>query len=408
MLKKYGFWLLVLLWLIYILSFVDRQIIAVLASQIRPELALSNFQVGILYGAAFSFVYAFAGIPMGWLADRFSRAKMIAIGLFAWSLVTVASGFAASFATLVVFRMILGLSQAMLSPAAYALLAETFPEKHRSKVFSVYASGIFIGVGASFLVGGTVSELYDWRTAMIAVGVPGLLLAPVAWFFIRDAASAKVRSGYGSTVHIFEQLRWMLKKRTIRWHLVGFAALACTGYSVLSSFGTIMAEVFGAPHLIRHYGWFLFGVALTVYIAGHVADKLAVKHPARRFYIGYFAALGAVPLYFLGLFADTGFTALILLGTAVLISSCYNGVAASLIQFLVKPETRALAGGLYLFVISVAGFGFGPPVTGLLADVVFTGQYAMSKALMSVILFCSLVGTVSFKFAIDSYDEDRC
>lgn len=405
MFKRYSFWLLFILFAIYVLSFVDRQIVAVLAPQIRGYFELTNVQIGLLYGTAFSLIYAFAGIPMGRLADQWSRRKMIAIAVFTWSLVTVLSGFAASFALLVFYRLILGVSQAMLGPAAYALLAETFRPEKRASVFSIYAAGIFIGIGLSFLVGGTVGQNADWQTAMIVVGLPGLFLAPIAWFFIRDARVNKVVSGtfVGDT---FAHLRDMLGKRTIQLHLLGFAMLAAIGYTVLAFVSTIFVDVFERPDLIRHYGWFQFGVAGTVILMGQLADYLALKKKAWRFWAGIIPAVGAVPLYGLGLFAPDGFTALLLLGGAVLFSSSFNGVAAALIQFMVKPNQRALAGGLYLFVISIAGFGLGPPVAGFLMDSVFEGPYAASQAVFSIIIVCATIAVISFTAAMRSYDRD--
>lgn len=402
---SYGKWLLALLWVVYVLSFIDRQIVAVLGVQIRLDFDLSNVQLGLLYGTAFSFIYAFAGIPMGRLADRWSHKWMIAIGLFTWSGVTVLSGFATSFTALVVYRMILGVSQAMLSPAAYAVLADSFPAEKRSFVFSVYASAIFAGVGFSFLGGGTIAMHYDWRTAMIVVGIPGLLLAPFVWYFIKDPEKKTIQSAPFIS-ETLSHIRFILKKRTVQLHLVGFSALACLGYSVLAFMSTILTEVYGRADLVRHYGWFIFGVSISVLIAGYVADRLAKTSPARRFYIGIFAALVCLPLYAIGLFGEDGLNALIFLGCAVLISSCYNGVGAALIQHFVTTDMRALAGGIYLFTISIAGFGFGPPVTGWLMDTVYSGDYAASKALFTVILGCSLIATITFIYAMKTYKKD--
>jgi MFS family permease len=405
--KRYAWTVLALLVLIYILSFIDRQIVAVLASQIRLDLGLSNLQIGLLYGTAFSFIYAISGIPMGRLADRWSRSAMISIGLFTWSLMTVLSGFAASFTFLVICRLFLGVSQAMLSPAAYALMAEYFPPEKRATVFSIYASGIFIGIGLSFLVGGTIALQADWRTAMITVGVPGLILAPIAWMAIRDVETEAIPIESGWVYETVEQLKFMLGKRTIIYHLIGFSALACTGYTVLAFMSTVLTEQYDRPDLLPHYGWFMFGVGLMVILSGKFADILARSNPARRFIMGIVAALGGIPFYVFGLFASDGMTALILMGIAVLFSSSYNGVAAALIQYLVKPDMRALAGGLYLFVISIAGFGLGPPLAGILMDSVFTGDFAISKALMTVIVICGVTGTVCFILGMKSYDADK-
>jgi MFS family permease len=402
--KKLAYGTVILFTLIYILSFVDRQIVAVLGTQIRDSLMLSNFQVGLLYGPAFSFVYALAGIPMGRLADRTSRKLMICLGLFIWSFMTVISGFAASFTFLVTARLFVGLSQAMLSPAVYSYLADEFSPKKRATIFSFYASGIFIGIGMSFLVGGTVSLYYDWRMAMVSVGLPGILLAPVAWWYLREPERKKPPE-YAQP-NMLSEISLMIKKPTIRWHLIGFSCLACIGYTILAFAGNVFNDVFGAPEYIPKFGWFMFGVGVTVIISGRVADLLAKKNPARRFWMGIVAALGGIPFYLIGLFSSSVDTAFLFVGAGVLISSSYNGVAAALLQYFVHSRQRALAGGLYLFVISIAGFGLGPPVTGWLTDSLFSGTYSVSYAIITIIFVCSSIATYSFLKAVKSYHQD--
>jgi len=403
--KKYAAYGTVLLFtLIYILSFVDRQIVAVLGTQIRDSLLLSNFQIGLLYGPAFSFVYALAGIPMGRIADKTSRKLMICTGLFIWSLMTVLSGFAASFVFLVSARVFVGLSQAMLSPAVYSYLADAFSPKHRATVFSIYASGIFIGVGLSFLVGGTVSLQYDWRVAMITVGIPGLVLAPIVWLFVREPD--KKRKADKEEGNIVSDLRTLLSKKSVIFHLIGFSFLACMGYTILAFIGNVFNDIHQRPDLIPLYGWFMFGVGVMVILSGKTADKLAQVKPERRYFMGVFAALGGVPFYALGLYAGTPEMAFLFMGIGVLFASSYNGVAAAIIQYFVPSRKRALAGGLYLFVISVAGFGVGPPLTGWLIDFVFSGPLAVSHSMMTIIAVSSLGATLSLLNAMRYYKQD--
>lgn len=402
--KKATYGTVFLFTLIYVLSFVDRQIVAVLGVQIRDALQLNNFQIGLLYGPVFSFVYAIAGIPMGRLADRTSRKLMICLGLFIWSLMTVLSGFAASFLFLVTARLFVGLSQAMLSPAVYSYLADTFSPEKRATIFSFYSGGIFIGVGLSFLIGGSISLVYDWRMAMIAVGVPGLVIAPVTWWYMKEPERPcqKIKTKNNA----LSEIRELLKKKTIRWHLVGFSALACTGYTLLAFVGNVFSDVYSEPSLIPNFGWFMIGVAGTVIISGRIADLLARQKPEYRFWMGIAAALGGLPFYIFGLFQPDAATAFICIGVGVLISSSYNGVAAALLQYFVRSDQRALAGGLYLFVISIAGFGLGPPVAGWLIDSVYSGTYAVSYALITIMIFCSIVATISFIQAMKSYEHD--
>lgn len=404
MIKKAAWTTVALLTLIYILSFIDRQIVAVLGTQIRDSLTLTNFQIGLLYGPAFSFVYAFAGLPMGRIADKTSRKAMICIGLFVWSLMTVLSGFAASFAFLVTARIFVGLSQAMLSPAVYSYLADTFSPKRRATVFSIYASGIFIGIGLSFLVGGTISLHYDWRMAMVAVGLPGILLAPFAWWYIREPQRGEAANE--QEPNILLELKSLLSKPSVRWHLAGFSFLACTGYMILAFVGNVFNDVHRRPDLIAQFGWFMFGVGATVILSGKLADILAKKNPEHRYWMGIVAAIFGIPFFIWGLFSSSAETAFFLIGIGVLFSSSYNGVAAALIQYYSAPGQRALAGGLYLFVISIAGFGLGPPVTGWLMDEVYSGPYAVSYAMLTVMLICSAGAVFSFLRAMKWYDKD--
>lgn len=402
--KKATYGTVFLFTLIYVLSFVDRQIVAVLGVQIRDALQLNNFQIGLLYGPAFSFIYAIAGIPMGRLADKTSRKLMICLGLFIWSLMTVLSGFAASFLFLISARLFVGLSQAMLSPAVYSYLADTFTPEKRATIFSFYSGGIFIGVGLSFLIGGSISLAYDWRMAMIAVGVPGLIIAPVTWWYMKEPERPYTKTKTENNA--LSEIRNLLKKKTIRWHLVGFSCLACTGYTLLAFVGNVFSDVYSEPALIPNYGWFMMGVAGTVMMSGRIADILAREKPEYRFWMGIVAAIGGLPFYIFGLFQPDATTAFICIGIGVLISSSYNGVAAALLQYFVRSDQRALAGGLYLFVISIAGFGLGPPAAGWLIDSVYSGTYAVSYALITIMIFCSTLATVSFIQAMKSYQQD--
>jgi len=396
------------LMLIYICSFVDRQIIAVLASQIRVDLNFTNTQVGVLYGPAFSLVYAFCGIFMGRMADRFSRKYIILSGLFIWSMMTFASGFANSFAFLVSARFAIGVSQSALSPSVYSLLADYFNPKHRARVFSVYASGIFIGVGLSFLIGGTIAENYDWRIALKSVGLPGVGLAVLGYFLLKEPSREKSENVGVPDQSFFEVLSFILKKPTVRYHLMGFSLLALSGYSILAFIGTILTDVFESSNLISSYGWFMFATGISVNLSGWMADKLALKFgEEKRFISGIVAALGGLPFYFFGLFAETALLGLILIGIANVISSSYNGVAAALIQDFVGSKMRGVAGSVYLFVVSIVGFGIGPPVTGWLMDNIFIGSKGPSQAMFSVFLVCGILATACFLKAMRSYEVDR-
>jgi MFS family permease len=189
---SYAWYALFVLVLVYIVNFVDRQIISILAQDIKKDLHVDDAQIGFLYGTAFAVFYALFGIPLGRLADSWYRGRLIAAGLAVWSSMTVLSGFASTFGMLAVARIGVGVGEASASPAAYSMISDSFPKERRATALSIYSSGLYIGGALSLPVGGFVLSrwnaawpkaadaplgLVGWQAAFLAVGLPGLLLA---------------------------------------------------------------------------------------------------------------------------------------------------------------------------------------------------------------------------------------
>ncbi|MEO1920357.1 MAG: MFS transporter [Sphingomonadaceae bacterium] len=186
----YSWYALGVLVLVYVLNFVDRQILSILANDIKADLNVEDDYLGFLYGTAFAVFYALFGIPLGRLADSWKRTRLMALGLALWSTMTALSGFAKNAATLTVARIGVGVGEATASPSAYSLISDWFPARLRATALSIYSSGLYIGGGISLLIGGLIVEnwnaaypdggplgLAGWQAAFVAVGLPGLLLA---------------------------------------------------------------------------------------------------------------------------------------------------------------------------------------------------------------------------------------
>ncbi|SMQ69261.1 Sugar phosphate permease [Altererythrobacter xiamenensis] len=194
----YSWYALSVLVIIYVLNFVDRNIISILAEDIKADLGLRDDQIGFLYGTAFGVFYALFGIPLGKLADSWHRVRLMTAGLAIWSAFTALSGFAKNFATLSVARVGVGVGEATASPSAYSLISDWFPKKMRATALAIYSSGLYIGGGVSLLIGGAIVERWNaaypveaplglagWQAAFIIVGLPGLLLAGLV-FTLRE------------------------------------------------------------------------------------------------------------------------------------------------------------------------------------------------------------------------------
>lgn len=193
--RAYANYVLVVLLLVYVFNFIDRQILSILAENIKADLGLTDAQIGFLYGTAFAVFYAIFGIPLGRLADMWVRKSLISIGLFSWSLMTALSGTARSFASLATFRIGVGIGESSASPAAFSMLGDYFPPRLRATAVAIYSSGVYIGAGIGIFLGGLIVDnwnaafaeggapfgLTGWQAAFFAVGIPGLVMAVWVW-----------------------------------------------------------------------------------------------------------------------------------------------------------------------------------------------------------------------------------
>src|SRR5205085_4567454 len=190
--STYAWYVLLVLVLVYVVNFIDRQILSILVADIKRDLGVSDAQIGFLYGTAFAVFYALFGIPLGRLADSWYRGRLMAIGLAIWSSMTVCSGFASTFALLAAARIGVGIGEASASPAAYSMISDSFPKERRATALSIYSSGLYIGGALSLPIGGFILSRWNtafpnaseaplglagWQAAFLAVGIPGLLLA---------------------------------------------------------------------------------------------------------------------------------------------------------------------------------------------------------------------------------------
>lgn len=235
----YSWYVLFTLVVVYIFNFIDRQILSILAVDIKRDLDLTDSQLGFLGGAAFAVFYALFGVPLGRLADRWHRVRLLTIGLALWSAMTAASGLAKNYLHLSLARMGVGVGEATASPTAYSLISDYFPASKRATALAIYSSGLYLGGGVSLLIGAKISQLWDaaypgggwgglvgWQAAFMAVGLPGLLVA--AWVAtLREPERPRAGEGDRHPLRdFFSDLSMLLPPFTI-WHAAqrGAAAL---------------------------------------------------------------------------------------------------------------------------------------------------------------------------------------
>ncbi len=257
--RSYAWFVVIVLMTLYIFSFIDRMIIALLVAPIKADLNLTDTHIGLLHGLAFALFYTFMGIFIARLADNWNRTKLIAIGVLIWGLATAACGLAGSFAFLFAARVLVGVGEASLSPAAYSMISDYFPPEKRARAMSVYTSGIYFGVGAALIFGGIVIGLINrmgglslpvvgtvapWQAVFFAVGLPGVLFFVIVRLFIREPERREV----SATPPTFAAFRaFAMKRRNLYLtHYVGFAFLVLYSYSFSAWTPAVLTRSFGS------------------------------------------------------------------------------------------------------------------------------------------------------------------
>jgi MFS family permease len=361
--------LLALLLLAYIFNFLDRTILSILAGPIIADLNLTDTQFGILSGPPFAMLYSLLGIPFAYLADRSSRSRVIAAALAIWSGFTALCGTAVGFWQLFLFRMGVGIGEAGGVAPSYALIADYFPPEKTARALAIFSLGIPIGSAAGTLIGAFLAALIDWRAAFIAMGLAGLVLAPVMLVFVRDAPRSVRPASQASP--LWQVFPLLARKRSF-W-LLAFAASSSSlaGYGLLAWTPSVLERSFGLGLVQR--GEFMatllfFGGGLGVYGGGWLADRLGTAD--RRWYarLPALAWLVTAPTFALGLLAPNLWTAWPLLLVPNALNILWLGPVITAVQHLVPQRMRSTASASFLLINNLIGLGVGPYLIGAISD----------------------------------------
>ena len=385
----------------YVLSFIDRQILNLLVGPIRRDLVISDTQMSLLMGLSFALFYTVCGIPLGRLADTRSRRGLVTLGVLFWSAATAACGMAKLYWQFLICRIGVGVGEAALSPAAYSLIADSFPPNRRATAMAVYGMGVYLGSGIAFLLGGLVihfasaqgdvvlpllGEVRPWQLIFLALGAAG-----VVFTLLMLAVREPVRRGVGAgvVVPLAEVGRYIRSnRRTVLCHNLGFAGLSFAGYGSGAWVPTFYMRTYGwdAGHVGIVYGSIVavFG-CLGIVFGGRLADWMAKRgHSDANMRVGLFAALGALPLVIIFPLLNDAFWVSVLMAPTVFCLSMPFGVAPAAIQEIMPNSMRGQASAIYLFVITLLGLGLGPTAVALVTDYVFADDNALRYSLMIV------------------------
>lgn len=389
-LTKASAYTLTILTLIYALNFMDRQLVVILQEAIKADLGLMDWQLGMLSGIAFALFYTILGIPIARAADTGNRRNIISMAVATWSLMTAVCGLANNFWQMFLARVGVGVGEAGCSPPAHSMISDLFVTEQRATALSVYNCGVYIGILIGFIAGGWLNEVVGWRMAFVYVGLPGVLVALVMRFTVREplrvmAAAAQPSQPMG------EVFRYLWSKRSFRHLAMAGGLHAFVGYGVgnwAPSFFVRMHEVSIAEISLWLAPIAAFAGAIGALAGGWLADKGAQRDQRWNLWLPAVAILISVPfsmaVYLLGDFRVAVLTSII----PVLLGATYLGPTIAITHSLVTPQMRAVASAVLFLILNLIGMGLGPWVTGIISDVLnpSLGTESLRWALIIMIL----------------------
>ena len=378
-----------------VVNLADRQIVNILAQDIKSDLALSDSQLGLLTGLAFGLVYVLAGLPLAWLADRANRARMIALMLAVWSVCTIACGLAAGFVGLFVARMGVGAGEGGAQSACTALVRDLFPRRGTTAL-AVVMAGNPVGSFVGFIAGGAIAGRWGWQAAFVAAGLPGLLLAAVVAAKVRDPRQAAENAAAGTFAR---ELRAVLARPRMQVLTVAVSASMLILYAV----GAWLPAFFIRAHGLSTAEMGVYGALATGLCgglgtaAGALCDRLAARVPHIESLFTILVTLAAVPLLLVAVMARDLEIALLGYGVLNFAAFAFLAPATRLIQDVVEPDQRALAfaacGGVGL----LFSLGIGVPLIGWLSDLLMPdfGPRSPGVALAITLPLAALAATIA-------------
>ncbi len=396
----YPWFVVAILMVAYVFSFVDRQILNLLVAPIRRDLGISDTQMSLLMGFSFAIFYTILGIPLGRLADRWSRRGLIAAGVVVWSLMTALCGMAQTYLQLFLYRIGVGVGEATLSPAAYSMIADYFPPERRATAISVYSMGIYLGSGLAFLLGGLViqfavaqgavslplvGDVRPWQVVFFVLGGSGILFS-LAFLLVREPPREGVLV-HGSVPFGEVVAHLWLNRRTVLCHNIGFAMIAFCSYGTAAWVPSFFIRTFGwnAGEVGIIYGLIVMVFGCTgILFGGWLTDRWLKQGKAdAALRVGILASFIAI-IGSVYLLVGDGKLAAILMVPAVFALGMPFGAAPAAIVAIVPNQMRGQTAAVYLFIVNLIGLGVGPTAVALVTDYVFANDLALKWSMLIV------------------------
>ncbi|MEM7431151.1 MAG: MFS transporter [Pseudomonadota bacterium] len=404
---------LVLLTVVYMFNFIDRQILSILVPAIKEEFQVSDVWMGAMTGTVFVIFYVGLGVPIARLADRWSRRNIIAIALTIWSGMTALSGLAQNFWHMFLARIGVGIGEAGGNPPSHSIIADLYPPERRAAAMGFFSLGVSMGVMLAFVGGGWVVENIGWRQAFFIVGIPGLLLAVLVRLTLTDPprGASEARTDSGKQPPMKDVVSFLVARKSFLYLAVGAGVSSLVGYALVSwvpafvnrSYGLGLAEI--GLWLGVIYG--IFG-GLGFFMGGWFADRIAQRSNRKALlFIAASTMLGGL-LYVIAFMSESVTATFALFALPSVVSNFYLATVFAQTQALVSLRMRAVASSIMLFILNIIGLGLGPLLAGALSDYLTTGYGAdgLRYSLFSLTIVMTPIAAACYFMAAKYIESD--
>lgn len=407
----------VILTLAYILSFLDRQLLSLVVTDVKSDLDLTDSQVSIILGFAFALFYTTMGIPIGRLADKKSRRTIIGIGITFWCFMTAATGIVKTYAQLFIARIGVGVGEATLSPSALSIISDYFPKEKRGTAMGFFNMGVSVGSGIALILGGQivayfadfppiilplVGQIYEWQALFIFIGIPGLLVALLMSTIKEPSRKGKMtlvnESGSSSEeISIKDTIRFIYqRKEAYGWLFLSMACSVLIGYAFLSWLPTMYIRSYniGIPTITLWLGIaFLIGGPFGATMSGWLGDKLYKKYnnSSHVMLFAYSMIILTVAAVLVPLMPSYQ-TATLMFIPQIVTAAGQTALAPVAMINITPNQLRGQVTAVYFFVISMTGYTLGPTSVALITDFIFKDESLIMYSMSIVSLVVGLIG----------------
>lgn len=364
---------------VYVLNFLDRQLLSILAKPIQDDLGVTDGQLGRIGGLYFALFYCLISIPVGWLADRTNRVRVLSFACALWSAATVACGLSSTYPQLVAARMAVGVGEAGGVPPSYAIISDYFAPGTRGTALGLFNLGPPLGQALGVAFGASIAAAYSWRSAFVVLGAVGVVTAIAVYLFVREPERGRLdfkpsvmqssvaveKAGFYETIRMFfsRPVLVMVALASGATQFVTYASLNFTTLFLMREKGMTLNE-------IAVYYALLIGVGISagMYASGRLIDKFAPRGKQAYAMVPAVGLALAIPFFIGFVWAPTWPVALLFLIGPTFFNYFYLSPAVALVQEEVKPQERVLSGALLLLVMNLIGLGLGPTYLGAVSD----------------------------------------